>query len=338
MPMYEAIEKAIKKMQAAQAQIAEKLDIPAIESLIIVLEALNRQNDDAFNELEQADRKFIRQTLKESDFNTLTPEQKRQVLQLVLVATMQEDKLQGNYQVTPDAIGMWVTFFVEAFLNPQQTSQVLDITVGSGNLLATVNLALQQRGDTTTYYGVENDDTLITIASGVAALLGLDWQLDHQDALADTPDLSDKMDVVVADLPVGYYPKELDAGYQTVVEDGLTYVHHILIEKVMETLRPGGLGLLIVPAHLFESEQAPQLLKYFQNDGIYFQGFIQFSDKLFLDKPASKALLLVQKPGADAVQAEPVMLAKAPDVGQKEENLNFVNQMQTWLSDNHLSH
>ncbi|RRG18052.1 class I SAM-dependent methyltransferase [Weissella viridescens] len=336
--MYEAVELAIKKMQAAQTRLAEQLDLPAIEALIIVLEGLNHQNDDAFTQLNQENRKFVRQTLKESDFNALTPEQKRQVLQLVLVATMQEDQLQGNYQVTPDAIGMWVTFFVEAFLNPDQPSRVLDITAGSGNLLATVNLALQQRGDATTYYGVENDDTLITIASGVAALLGLDWQLDHQDALADTPDLTDQMDVVVADLPVGYYPQKLADGYQTEMTEGLTYVHHLLIEKVAQTLRPGGLGLLIVPAHLFESEQAPQLLKYFQSEDIYFQGFIQFSDKLFLDKKSSKALLMVQKPGADAVQAEPVMLAKAPDVGQKEENLNFVNQMQTWLSDNHLSH
>lgn len=336
--MYEAIELAIKKVQAAQELIATDLDIPAIEALILVMEGLNHQSDASFDELSADHRRFVRQALKESAFASLSLEQKRQVLQLLLVATMQEDKLQGNYQVTPDAIGMWVTFFVEKFLASKEQHQLLDLTLGSGNLLATVNLALNQRGDTAKYVGVENDDTMITVASGMAALLDLDWQLIHQDAVLPLTETTNEMDVVIADLPVGYYPQTDMPTYETKATEGLTFVHHLLIEQAVKQLRPNGLGLLLVPANLFDSEQATSLLKYFQSESILFQGFIQFSDKLFLEKQASKALLIVQRPGDEAQQAEPVMLAKAPDLSQKESNLDFVRQMTAWMQSNHMVH
>ncbi|MBM7617770.1 site-specific DNA-methyltransferase (adenine-specific) [Weissella uvarum] len=337
--MYDEIEDAIKQIQAGQERLIEQLDIPAIDALILAFEGLTHQNDEAFDQLEQAERKAVRKNLKDSQFATLKLEQKRQVLQLLLVATVKQDQLQGNYQPTPDAIGMWVSFLAEKFLPSQSHHRILDLTLGTGNLLATVNLALNQRGDQGDYFGVENDDTMITVASGVAALLDLDWHLIHQDTL-DTDDQQETkdMDLVIGDLPVGYYPKTDIVGYATQQEEGMTYVHHLLIEETIRHLRPGGLGVLVVPANLFESDQAASLLKYFQTDEMYFQAFIQFSDNLFLDKKARKALLVIQKAGDDAKQAEPVLLAKAPEVNHSDENLNFVNELNDWLIDNELVH
>ncbi|TVV34438.1 class I SAM-dependent methyltransferase [Weissella cibaria] len=334
--MFETIEKAVKQLQAAQNKLVETLDMAAIEALVIVFELMLGQDDDEWATLSATDQANILADIQAADFDGMTPELKRQVLQLLLVATMREDGLQANYQVTPDAIGMWVGFVVEQFVTAGEPVKVTDLTVGSGNLLATVAQVLGQQKNEMTASGVENDDTMLTIASGMAALLGLDWQLTLADAVADQPAVN--QDVVIADLPVGYYPSDVPTDFTTQADDGLTYVHHLLIEQAIKALRPGGLAALIVPANLFESEQAANILKYLQGSDVFFQALLQFPEKLFTNEKAAKAILVLQRAGGDAVQATPVMLARTPELTNVAENKNFVSEITAWMTANALRH
>lgn len=68
------------------------------------------QEDEEWATLSEEQRTAIVAMIDDAAFDGMTVELKRQVLQLLLVATMREDGLQANYQVTPDAIGMWVGF------------------------------------------------------------------------------------------------------------------------------------------------------------------------------------------------------------------------------------
>ncbi|RGO78166.1 class I SAM-dependent methyltransferase [Weissella cibaria] len=334
--MFETIEKAVKQLQAAQNKLVETLDMAAIEALVIVFELMLGQDDDEWATLSATDQANILADIQAADFDGMTPELKRQVLQLLLVATMREDGLQANYQVTPDAIGMWVGFVVEQFVTAGEPVKVTDLTVGSGNLLATVAQVLGQQKNEMTASGVENDDTMLTIASGMAALLGLDWQLTLADAVADQPAVNE--DVVIADLPVGYYTSAVPTDFTTQADDGLTYVHHLLIEQAIKALRPGGLAALIVPANLFESEQAANILKYLQGSDVFFQALLQFPEKLFTNEKAAKAILVLQRSGGDAVQATPVMLARTPELTNVAENKNFVSEITAWMTANALRH
>lgn len=334
--MFETIEKAVKQLQTAQNKLVETLDMAAIEALVIVFELMLGQDDDEWATLSATDQANILADIQAADFDGMTPELKRQVLQLLLVATMREDGLQANYQVTPDAIGMWVGFVVEQFVTAGEPVKVTDLTVGSGNLLATVAQVLGQQKNEMTASGVENDDTMLTIASGMAALLGLDWQLTLADAVADQPAVN--QDVVIADLPVGYYPSAVPTDFTTQADDGLTYVHHLLIEQAIKALRPGGLAALIVPANLFESEQAANILKYLQGSDVFFQALLQFPEKLFTNEKAAKAILVLQRAGGDAVQATPVMLARTPELTNVAENKNFVSEITAWMTANALRH
>ncbi|MFL4499306.1 class I SAM-dependent methyltransferase [Weissella sp. MSCH1] len=334
--MFETIEKAVKQLQAAQNKLVETLDMAAIEALVIVFELMLGQDDDEWTTLSATDQANILADIQAADFDGMTPELKRQVLQLLLVATMREDGLQANYQVTPDAIGMWVGFVVEQFVAAGAPVKVTDLTVGSGNLLATVAQVLGQQKNEMTASGVENDDTMLTIASGMAALLGLDWQLTLADAVADQPTVN--QDVVIADLPVGYYPSTVPTDLTTQADEGMTYVHHLLIEQAIKALRPGGLAALIVPANLFESEQAANILKYLQGPDVFFQALLQFPEKLFTNEKAAKAILVLQRAGGDAVQATPVMLARTPELTNVAENKNFVSEITAWMTANSLRH
>lgn len=334
--MFETIEKAVKQLQAAQNKLVETLDMAAIEALVIVFELMLGQDDDEWATLSATDQASILADIQAADFDGMTPELKRQVLQLLLVATMREDGLQANYQVTPDAIGMWVGFVIEQFVAEGEPVKVTDLTVGSGNLLATVAQVLGQQKNEMTASGVENDDTMLTIASGMAALLGLDWQLTLADAVATQPVVN--QDVVVADLPVGYYPSAVPTDFTTQADEGMTYVHHLLIEQAIKALRPGGLAALIVPANLFESEQAANILKYLQGSDVFFQALLQFPEKLFTNEKAAKAILVLQRAGGDAVQATPVMLARTPELTNVAENKNFVSEITAWMTANSLRH
>lgn len=334
--MFETIEKAVKQLQAAQNKLVETLDMAAIEALVIVFELMLGQDDDEWATLSATDQASILADIQTADFDGMTPELKRQVLQLLLVATMREDGLQANYQVTPDAIGMWVGFVIEQFVAEGEPVKVTDLTVGSGNLLATVAQVLGQQKNEMTASGVENDDTMLTIASGMAALLGLDWQLTLADAVDTQPAVN--QDVVVADLPVGYYPSAVPTDFTTQADEGMTYVHHLLIEQAIKALRPGGLAALIVPANLFESEQAANILKYLQGSDVFFQALLQFPEKLFTNEKAAKAILVLQRAGGDAVQATPVMLARTPELTNVAENKNFVSEITAWMTANSLRH
>ncbi len=106
--MFETIENAVKHLQAAQKEIADALDMAAIEALVVMIEVMLNQEDEEWATLSEEQRTAIVAMIDDAAFDGMTVELKRQVLQLLLVATMREDGLQANYQVTPDAIGMWV--------------------------------------------------------------------------------------------------------------------------------------------------------------------------------------------------------------------------------------
>lgn len=328
--MFEAIEKAIKQLQKVQEMIGEVVEGPAIEAHIGVYELLLGQPDSWFTDLPKDVQAQISTALNESGFFELNAEQRRQVLQLQLVATMRADGLPANYQVTPDAIGLWFTVLAETYFAKQDTAKILDITVGTGNLLATVALGLQQKDKTVVASGIENDDTMITIASGVAALTEMDWNLVHQDAMTIEVD---NQQMVIGDLPMGYYPGEVTDSFMTKAEEGRSLVHQILIEQAMNQLRPGGLGLFLVPVNALESKE---LLAYFASEDVHFQGMVQLPDKLFTDAKQAKSILLLQKAGADAHQASPAMIGLTPEMRDLDGIRDFVKNLQKWMIENNV--
>ena len=75
--------------------------------------------------------------------------------------------------------------------------QLKDITL-VGNLLATTSQVLQSAGKAVHIQGFENDDTMLTVASGVAALLDESWQISLADSV--TTSMTADADIVIGDL------------------------------------------------------------------------------------------------------------------------------------------
>lgn len=271
----------------------------------------------------------IYQQLKRLDF---TPMQRRKLTQLLLLKGTKTEKIQPNHQVTPDSIGMLFVYLIEQLANPKEQIELLDISVGSANLLLTILLYLQNAGFKAEGIGVDIDDTLLAVAAATSEWTKADIQLFHQDGLQEL--LISPVDFAVSDLPVGYYPQDEKAkAFLCATSKGHSYAHHLLLEQGMKYVKAGGFGLFLIPADLFETEQSSDLKRWI-SEKVYIQGIIQLPDELFANTKSQKSILLLQNKGEKARQAPEVLLAKVATLKSKQSLLTFFNQFKAWKADN----
>ncbi len=263
----------------------------------------------------------------------LSTEEIQKITQLVLLKGSMEDKLQANHQLTPDSIGYLFVYLIQECLLEKKIT-VLDLSVGMGNLLLTVLSNLASSGYDVNGVGVDNDETLLEIASINNRWANRQDVFFYQDAIQ--PLLLDPVDAAIGDLPVGYYPRdEKVQSFQTrnFSKGEHTYAHHLLIEQSMKYVKESGWGFFLVPSHLFESPQKDFLLNWLQKE-VYFQGFIHLPTNLFLTGSAQKSILLLQNRGGHAHQAREVLLAELTSLKDPKAIQNFFKQFKQWKIDN----
>lgn len=260
-------------------------------------------------------------------FQDATKEEVRKAIQIAILKGMRKTS-QPNHQMTPDTLGLLVGYFVEQFfeerLNTTQIS-LLDPAVGTGNLLLTVMNLLDGKTSAT---GIEVDELLIRLAADTAELIEQQVTLYHQDALQKM--LVDPVDAVVCDLPVGYYPNEdVAVEYELCAHEGMSYAHHLFIEQSINHTKEGGYLFFLVPANLFESEQSKDLHKFLKKE-TWIQAVIQLPENLFASKAHEKSILILQKQTKSGRAPREVLLAKVPNMSNKDALSMFFEKVQMW--------
>lgn len=326
----EKIEQTFTSLKEAVALLQKELQVSYLDALIETGDNLLAKEVHVEDGLPTAEIKTrLEKLYANAQLAGLTTEQRRQVMQLLLLQAYKQEKIQANHQMTPDTIGFLVEYLLEKVLPKKQGLALLDLTVGTGNLLTAILSKLNQNGwPKIQAYGVDNDDTLITLASMATQIEQISVDLFHQDALDSL--LLPKVDVVVSDLPVGYYPlDERVTQFKTRAKKGHSYVHHLLIEQAVNQLKPAGFGIFVVPNGLFESPEAKGLLDYIQANA-YLQGMLNLPQDLFASKRGQKAILLLQKHGTGAKQAKQILLGDFPSFKHKEQFQAFLGQIDYW--------
>lgn len=257
----------------------------------------------------------------------------RRALQLALLKAIHNDRVDPNHQMTPDSIGLLTAYLVAKLVGPDQPLSILDVAVGTGNLLTTVINQLQPtRKQALKGYGVDNDDNQLAIAAMSMDLQRSAVELFHQDAI--DPLLMPKTTIAIGDLPVGYYPlNERVTQFQTRATNGHSYVHHLMMEQAMNHLQPGGWGVFLVPTTIFKSQEAQGLLKW-MSSAAYLQGLLNLPANLFLDAKSQKSIVVLQKRGAKARQAGKVLLGEFPSFEDTQAFEAFTAQIDAWVSQN----
>ncbi|HEL1546799.1 TPA: class I SAM-dependent methyltransferase [Streptococcus suis] len=259
-------------------------------------------------------------TLKQLD---LTKEEWRRAYQFLLIKANQTEPMQYNHQFTPDSIGFILSFLVDQLV-PTQKVTVLEIGSGTGNLAQTILNASQKELD---YLGIEVDDLLIDLSASIADVMQADISFAQGDAVR--PQILKESQVILGDLPIGYYPDDQIASrYQVASPKEHTYAHHLLMEQSLKYLEKDGFAILLAPNDLLTSPQS-DLLKGWLQEQANIVAMIALPPNLFGKAAMAKSIFVLQKKAARSLMpfVYPLQSLQEPEAIQKF-MLNFKNWKQ----------
>lgn len=258
------------------------------------------------------------QRLKDLNLNK---EEWRRSFQYLLMKAAQTEPLQANHQFTPDGIGFLLVFLVDQLASSDQVD-VLEMGSGTGNLAQTLMNNCQRSLD---YLGLEMDDLLIDLAASMAEVMKSDVNFAQGDAVR--PQVLKESDVIISDLPVGYYPDDAIASrYQVASPQGHTYAHHLLIEQSLKYLKPGGVAIFLAPNDLLTSGQSPLLKKWMQ-DHAQVLAMVTLPENLFRSANLAKTIFVLRKQEEAVVQP---FVYPLTDLQDQEDLMKFRESFQNW--------
>ena len=258
------------------------------------------------------------QRLKDLNLNK---EEWRRSFQYLLMKAAQTEPLQANHQFTPDGIGFLLVFLVDQLASSDKVD-VLEMGSGTGNLAQTLMNNCQRSLD---YLGLEIDDLLIDLAASMAEVMKADVNFAQGDAVR--PQVLKESDVIISDLPVGYYPDDAIASrYQVASPQGHTYAHHLLIEQSLKYLKPGGIAIFLAPNDLLTSEQSPLLKKWMQ-DHAQVLAMVTLPENLFRSANLAKTIFVLRKQEEAVIQP---FVYPLTDLQNQEDVMKFRESFQNW--------
>ncbi|WP_409302168.1 class I SAM-dependent methyltransferase [Peribacillus sp. SCS-155] len=296
------------------------------------LDALGETGENIFHgnviqdEVSELSRKRLLNKYREISLEKFSKEDIRKAFQLAILKGMKENT-QANHQMTPDAVGMFVSYLIGKFTNNIHAFSILDPAVGTGNLLFTILNHLSEKQNTS--FGVDVDETLIRLAYAGANLQEHSVQFFNQDSLE--PLFIDPVDIVVSDLPVGYYPNDVRAAdYELAADQGHSYAHHLFIEQSVKHVKGGGYLLFIIPNNIFTTAEADKLNNYLKQY-THIQGMIQLPLSMFKNEAAAKSILLLQKKKEGLNPPKNALLVELPKLSNVNATKSVMSKIDEWF-------
>ena len=251
----------------------------------------------------------------------LSKEEWRRVYQFILMKGAQTEPLQANHQFTPDAIGFLLIFIIDQLIAVSDMT-ILEMGSGTGNLAETILNNSQKEID---YLGLEIDDLLIDLSASIAEVMGSEAHFAQGDAVR--PQVMKESDMVISDLPVGYYPDDQIASrYQVASQSKHTYAHHLLMEQALKYIKHDGYAIFLAPNNLLTSPQS-DLLKDWMKASAQLKAMIALPESLFASVAQAKTIFVFQKQKNESI--EPFIYALS-DLNNVEEIAAFSESFQKW--------
>ena len=269
----------------------------------------------------------VRQNNEKLKALKLSKEEWRRAYQFLLMKAAQTEPLQANHQFTPDSIGFIVTFLIDQLSNKEHID-VLEIGSGMGNLAETILNNTQKNVD---YLGLELDDLLIDISASIADVMDAKVSFVQGDAVR--PQVLKESDVIISDLPVGFYPDDnIATRYEVASRQEHTYAHHLLMEQSLKYLKSGGYAIFLAPNDLLTSSQSDLLKKWLQKHA-QIVAMIALPESLFGNAAYAKTIFVLKKQDEQAMQ--PFVYALS-DLQNQADLLTFSEKFQNWSQESEI--
>ncbi|WP_077308055.1 class I SAM-dependent methyltransferase [Terribacillus halophilus] len=317
----------VEKVYQALDQMAESLES---RENIAYLDALGAAMEYIIDrETELTDQPLVKQQLDKHaaifDKQGYKKEEVRKGIQLAILKGM-KGATQQQHMLTPDTVAMLIGYLTNKLVGKNDNIRLFDPAVGTGNLLTAV---LNQVEKDIQAYGSDVDPTLIQLAVMSANMQERQIEFFHQDSLR--PFLLEPVELVVSDLPVGYYPDDVQAAqFELKAEEGHSYSHHLFIEQSLHYTKEGGYLLFVVPNFLFESDQARSLHAFLQEHA-HIVGLLQFPDSMFKNESQAKSVLILQKKGTLTTAPKQALLVQLPSFKNPNAMSNVLKQINDWF-------
>ena len=269
----------------------------------------------------------VRQNNEKLKALKLSKEEWRRAYQFLLMKAAQTEPLQANHQFTPDSIGFILTFLIDQ-LSKKEHIDILEIGSGMGNLAETILNNTQKNVD---YLGLELDDLLIDISASIADVMDAKVSFVQGDAVR--PQVLKESDVIISDLPVGFYPDDsIAARYEVASTQDHTYAHHLLMEQSLKYLKSGGYAIFLAPNDLLTSSQSDLLKKWLQKHA-QIVAMIALPESLFGNAAYAKTIFVLKKQDEQAMQ--PFVYALS-DLQNQADLLTFSEKFQNWSQESEI--
>lgn len=257
----------------------------------------------------------------------LTKEEWRKTFQFLLMKGGQSEPLQANHQFTPDAIGFLMTFLMDELADKDQLD-VLEIGSGLGNLAQTL---LNHSSKELDYLGLEMDDLLIDLSASMAEVMGAEISFAQGDAVR--PQVLKESDIIISDLPVGYYPDDaIAARYQVASPEGHTYAHHLLMEQALKYLKPKGYAIFLAPSQLLTSDQSDFLKKWLRKQA-QLVAILTLPENLFGHTSQAKTIFVLKKQEEDDLTP---FVYPLTDLQNQAQMMDFKENFQKWVQESEI--
>ncbi len=314
-----------EKIEQAYTYLLENVQIIQNDLATSFYDALVEQNGiylDGQTNLEQV--KKNNQALKRL---ALRKEEWLRTYQFLLMKASQTEPLQANHQFTPDAIGHLMIFIIEQ-LWPIEALSLLELGSGMGILGASFLTSMNKKVD---YLGIELDDLLIDLAASMAEVMDLQMGFVQGDAVR--PQVLKESDIIVSDLPVGYYPDDQIASrYQVSSKDEHTYAHHLLMEQSLKYLKTDAYAIFLAPTDLLTSPQS-ELLKTWLTEQAQLVAIIALPEDLFAQGAHSKTIFVLKKKAVEGLEpfVYPLTSLRDPEI-----LMEFKENFQNWCQEHEI--
>ncbi|HRX92290.1 MAG TPA: N-6 DNA methylase [Candidatus Izemoplasmatales bacterium] len=241
------------------------------------------------------------------------PEELRKAYQLAVLKAFRSE-FRSNALVTPDTIGIFISYLIGKLMPKRQNMVVFDPLVGSGNLLATV---ADNLGKAIKVIGIDNDQDCAMLAGALMKLIGQDADI----RLAETCGVKGiGADVIITDFP---FAKETDE----------EYFPYKVLNSHHENLKSDGYVIAVIPNDFFDVTEARDYRKTIL-DKYTAVGLIKLPDDLFR-KLGKSILILKKKNETPKKKDENFLVASIPSFVNSEEFKKTLGYINDWF-DRHI--
>jgi site-specific DNA-methyltransferase (adenine-specific) len=215
-----------------------------------------------------------------------------------------------NAMMTPDSIGMFISYLVSKLYGGRKPLKVLDPLSGTGNLLATLVNHYDERIDIS---GIEIDPMLADLSKNLLDALDVETAIATEDTLAYH---GESVDLIVTDFPVESIDrKNAYLPYQVIL-------HH------MNHVKPGGYFVALIENNFFEQNEADTFKERLMEDA-HLYGLLKLDESLFTNH--HKSILILKRKTHKEETEEKFLVADLPPFSDETAFNRSLDKIEDWF-------